>query len=249
MFKVEDYIARKLSVVCMAHRGFSGRYPENTLLAFQKAIEVGADVIEFDVRSSKDGKLVVIHDSAVDRVSNGTGRVDQLTLEELKKLDLGLRQKIPILEETLDLVAGKIGLNIHIRVKGKQLNRVVELMKEYDIVEEAFIAIEDPQEVLRLRKEYPEIHVCSLYGQTSPNYLELSEKLGVKILQANITGPYLSRKWIEKCHQKGFAVTVFWADTFSDIMYYMKLGVDGILTNFPDNFKEVVKKCSLSETH
>jgi len=173
VFKVEDYIARKLPVVCMAHRGFSGQYPENTLLAFQKAIEVGADVIEFDVRSSKDGELVVIHDSTVDRVSNGTGRVDQLTLAELKKLDLGLGQKIPTLKETLDLVAGKTGLNIHVRVKGKQLDRVVELIKEYDIVEEAFIVTKDPQEVLRLRKKYPEIHVCSLYGQPNPNYQEL----------------------------------------------------------------------------
>ena len=97
----------------VAHRGLSGTYPENTLLAFRKALEIKADVIEFDVHLTRDGHLVVVHDDTVDRTSNGKGRVDSLTLAELRSLDFGAwkapqfaGERIPTLDETLDTIVG-----------------------------------------------------------------------------------------------------------------------------------------------
>src|SRR5260221_5656519 len=93
----------------IAHRGASGYEPENTLISFQKALQLGADMLELDVRVSKDGFVVVIHDRKVDRITNGKGKVNTLTLEELKHLDVGSQQTISTLQEVLDLVAGRAG--------------------------------------------------------------------------------------------------------------------------------------------
>ena len=94
----------KNNIFVAAHRGFCGKYPENTMLAFRKAIELGVDQIETDVRITKDDELVLIHDATLDRTTNGTGKVCDYTLAELKELDAGCGERIPTLRELLDLV-------------------------------------------------------------------------------------------------------------------------------------------------
>ena len=107
------------------HRGYMGRYPENTLLSFEKAIEAGAGQIELDIRISRDGTVFVIHDATVDRTTNGTGAVHLLTTEEIKALDAGswfdpkfAGEKVPTLDETLELLDGRCTLNIEIKTSG-----------------------------------------------------------------------------------------------------------------------------------
>ena len=109
-------------VVNVAHRGASGSYPENTLLAFRKAVEIGADEIELDLHSTKDGHLVVMHDGTVDRTTDGTGAIGEMALTEIKALDAGgvfggrfRGERVPTWEEVLDLVQGKVGLNVHLK--------------------------------------------------------------------------------------------------------------------------------------
>jgi glycerophosphoryl diester phosphodiesterase len=98
-----------------AHRGASAEFPENTLAAFRRALELGADGIELDVHLSKDGYPVVIHDETVDRTTNGTGAVAEMTLEELQALDAGSGQKIPTLSEVLDLVGEDLHVDIEVK--------------------------------------------------------------------------------------------------------------------------------------
>jgi glycerophosphoryl diester phosphodiesterase len=102
-------------LLVLGHRGYSAKYPENTLLAFKKAIEAGADGVELDVWLTKDGEVVVIHDETVDRVSNGTGKVKEMTLDELKALDFGNGEKIPTLEEVFEALPGDVVINIEIK--------------------------------------------------------------------------------------------------------------------------------------
>src|SRR3954468_3765636 len=106
----------------VAHRGASGYAPENTIAAFDKAVEMNADYIEIDVQRSQDGKLVVIHDQTVDRTTNGTGNVKDLTFQQLNRLDAGswkgiqfTGEKIPAFEEILDRYYGKIGILIELK--------------------------------------------------------------------------------------------------------------------------------------
>jgi len=102
-------------ILVLGHRGYSAKYPENTLLAFRKAIEAGADGIELDVWMSRDGEIVVIHDGTVDRTSNGSGKVKEMTLEELRELDFGNGERIPTLEEVFDAVPENAVVNVEIK--------------------------------------------------------------------------------------------------------------------------------------
>jgi len=235
-FKVSLYVDRRLPLQCIAHRGFSGRYPENTILAFKKAVDAGADIIEFDVRQSKDGKLIVMHDPTVDRTTDGSGRVDCMTLREIKELDAGMGEKVPTLEEVIEELGGKIGMNIHMYVLGKQLDLAVKICLEAGIADEIFFSLSDPSEIRRLRRDYPDLTICSGYRPHTSDYLESSLTLGARILQPSIKATYLTSEWIKKAHEKGMVIEVFWADTAKDMIRLKNLGVDGILTNYPDIF-------------
>ncbi|MDV3103417.1 glycerophosphodiester phosphodiesterase family protein [Thermococcus waiotapuensis] len=103
------------NILVLGHRGYSEKYPENTLLAFRKAIEAGADGIELDVWLTKDGEVVVIHDETVDRTSNGSGKVKEMTLAELRELDFGMGEGIPTLEEVFEALPENAVVNVEIK--------------------------------------------------------------------------------------------------------------------------------------
>jgi len=102
-------------VVVLGHRGCMGKLPENTLLAFRRAIEVGADGVELDVWLSRDGKVVVMHDETIDRTSNMTGRQKDMTLEELKRADVGMGERIPTLEEVFEALPEDALVNVELK--------------------------------------------------------------------------------------------------------------------------------------
>lgn len=125
-----------------AHRGFSSNYPENTMSAFKAALDEGVDQIETDIRVTKDGELVLIHDGTVDRTTNGTGKVNSFTLAELKQLDAGKGEKIPTFIELMELVKDHPTITLDIELKeypsqdNKQTafdvcNKVIEIIEKY----------------------------------------------------------------------------------------------------------------------
>lgn len=107
----------KNNIFVAAHRGWKDKYPENTMIAFEKAIELGVDQLETDIRVTKDGELILIHDSTVDRTTNGTGNVHEFTFEEIRRLDAGNGSKIPMLREFLELVKARPALTIDLELK------------------------------------------------------------------------------------------------------------------------------------
>ncbi len=102
-------------ILVLGHRGYSAKYPENTILAFRKAIEAGADGVELDVWLTKDGEVVVIHDETVDRTSNGNGKVKEMTLDELKELDFGNGERIPTLEGVFEAIPEDAIVNVEVK--------------------------------------------------------------------------------------------------------------------------------------
>src|SRR5690625_6609337 len=121
-FFYKNFRSVKMKPLIIAHRGASGNAPENTLAAFQLAVEEGADGIELDVHLSKDGELVVIHDDTLDRTTNGTGRVQDKDLDELKTYDAGswfdskfASERIPLLQEVIDILPDDVFLNVEIK--------------------------------------------------------------------------------------------------------------------------------------
>jgi glycerophosphoryl diester phosphodiesterase len=100
------------------HRGLSGRYPENTLLAFREALAAGVDGIEFDVHATSDGVPVILHDRSLERTTNGTGYVDEVPLSRLRDVDAGRGERVPTLEEVLELIGDRVHLDVEVKQPG-----------------------------------------------------------------------------------------------------------------------------------
>ena len=136
----------KNNIFVAAHRGWKEKYPENTMEAFEKALELGVDQIETDIRMTKDGELILIHDATVDRTTNGTGNVHEFTLEEIRKLDAGNGNQIPTLREFLELVKKhpKLTIDLELKVYPRDgfeetayyvCDKTIEMVEEYNLAD------------------------------------------------------------------------------------------------------------------
>jgi glycerophosphoryl diester phosphodiesterase len=149
-------------VEVIGHRGAAGYEPENTLRSFKKALEIGVDIVELDVHLTKDNKLVVIHDEKVDRTTNGRGYVKNYKLSELKKLDAGKGERIPTLQEAIDLLYGRV--KVQIELKGENTEKpVVDLIKNYDPENFILTSFYHPR-VKRAKEFYPSITTGVLFA-------------------------------------------------------------------------------------
>lgn len=160
-----------------AHRGAMATHPENTLAAFQAAIDAGVQMIEFDVQLTKDHQLVIMHDKTIDRTTNGIGMASEYTLAELKKLDAGSwkgekfkGEKIPTLAETLEIMPLNIWLNVHIKGEGLIGRLVAEEILKYNRQHQAFLACGFAS-AKAAEQVSPEILICNMDKQRSPNWL------------------------------------------------------------------------------
>jgi glycerophosphoryl diester phosphodiesterase len=151
-----------------AHRGRSGPVPENTMAAFRNAVDLGADRLELDVQMTKDGELVVIHDETVDRTTNGTGRVADLTLAEIRALDAGQGERVPTFKEVLQF-AGEAGVPIMPEAKAPHIHpgleeKIIEQVVEAGYVDRTVIQSFDGDTLERIRVINSDISVCALHG-------------------------------------------------------------------------------------
>jgi glycerophosphoryl diester phosphodiesterase len=238
----------------MAHRGFSGKAPENTLAAFQQAIEVGSDFIELDVRFSKDGHPVIFHDDTLERTTNGKGKVADFSLLELKRLDAGSwfggsfsGEKIPTLREVLGLARGRILVNIELK-KGDQgrytmidlADRTLEEIQRAGMEAQVLVSSFDAGAIERVRKNSPTVAVAFITG--SP-WLSAREAFGGKLPPfLNPRKSTLNERNLAKAHQEGVKIVVWTIDTEEEMEKFISMGVDGIITNHPDRLIRVLEK-------
>ena len=220
----------------IAHRGASGYEPENTLLAFKRAVALKADMIELDVRVSKDGFVVIIHDKKVDRITDGQGRVNTLTLDELKHLDVGDGQTISTLEEVLESVKGKVKINIDLK-EDQAVPGVVQLIQKY--VKKKFFVYDDflisafkPTILWKIQKMDHCIPVCFNFVAFPPFFLILSKIMGLSYIkpQKRLITPEFSHI----AHSMGFQILVWTINTKEDAEKMSMCHVDGIVTDYPD---------------
>jgi glycerophosphoryl diester phosphodiesterase len=238
-------------VANVAHRGASGNYPENTLIAFQKALEIGVDEIELDLYLTKDGHLIIMHDSTVDRTTDGTGAISDLTLAEIKALDAGgvfgeqfRGERVPTWEEALELVQGKVGLNVHLKEGGNPdghyERKVAKALSDFHMVEDSILTCSDAS--VGIFADIDSRIECRIFraNRTPEEYIRKSVEMGLRTMQPgrDIT----TRDFIQKAHAAGRIVHVFYADTPEDMCAYIEIGVDGILTNYPERLKAVLTK-------
>ncbi|MEW6359131.1 MAG: glycerophosphodiester phosphodiesterase family protein [Planctomycetota bacterium] len=226
----------------IAHRGQSGIYPENTVLAFRKAVALGVDMIEFDVWPTKDEHPVVMHDEKVDRTTNGKGAIADLTLDEIRALDAGSGERVPTLAEAVAAIPNTILLNIHVKRMKRELGRYVQRFKnalvEADCIGRAWLAMDDLDAIEWLRDWRPDLNFILLDGKFAQGYVQAALDLRIKMLQPGRAT--MSKEFMDTVHANGMTANVFYADTHEDMRRFIGMGVDGILTNYPERLKELL---------
>ena len=220
----------------VAHRGASGYESENTLASFKKAIDVAADMIELDVRACKSGELVVIHDETVDRTTDGSGRVEDKTLTELKSLKGKKGERIPTLTEALDFIDKKLKVDIELKVKNiasQACNIIGRYIEENGWSYDDFIVSSFHHNELReLKKIDPEIKIGVLSKEVPAGFLNFAKK--IKAYSVNTPVDKIDEKFVEHAHKKGLKVFVFAANNTDEIQKAKDLNIDYICSDFPN---------------
>lgn len=235
-----------------AHRGASGYAPENTMAAFRKAVELGSDGIECDVQMTKDGWLVVCHDETVDRTTNGKGFIKDMKLADIRKLDAGSwfgrefrNERIPFFSELLELVKKKrLLLNIEIK-SGIILypgieEKVMEKVIAFGLQDKVIISSFNHYSVNTVKQIAPGVKTGILYmeGLFEPwNYM--------KAVGCECAHPFymaLKPEIAMELKKRGFIINVFTVDDPNHAKNLGEMGVDGIITNYPDRILKVLKK-------
>lgn len=243
----------KYPVLVIAHRGFSGQAPENTLIAFKNAIELGCDMIELDIHLSKDREVVVIHDNTLNRTTNGQGKIDDFTLSELKKLDAGSwfgaqfsGERIPTLKEVLQLAKDRIPVNIEIKYSKEGKYPIEELaekalkeVKEVGMINQVNFFSFNPVALKRIRDRDPKAWV-TLVSHKDWRYVgDITEGENYPIL--GLRDKHLTKEGIAQIQKKGLQVYAWTVDAPEEMEKFINWGVDGIITNHPDRLIKVLK--------
>ena len=218
----------------IGHRG-CGYEPENTLRSFQKAIDLGANMVEADVWLTNDNKLAVIHDKTVNRTTNGRGQVKNFTLAELKKLDAGKLERIPALEEVLDLINKKAAINIELKGEGTA-GPVARLIQKY--VQEGnwpydnfLVSSLNHQELTEFKKLLPQVNVGALIDKLPVDFIGLEK---MRLFSVNLAHKIVSQKLIDEAHRHNWQVLVYTVNEPKKIQQLKEIGADGVFSNYPD---------------
>ncbi len=219
-------------IFTVGHRGASVLEPENTLRSFQRAIDLGVDYVECDVRVSRDGFPVVFHDQTLERIGGKKALVKNLMLEELKKLDVGKGEGIPTLGEVLELVKGKCGLIIELKVE----EALQPCLKEISNFKNEEIILVSFHSHL-LREIPPSLKRGLLCSEDVYFNLGLAERMGLYLL--GIHYPQITQRVIRKAKSKGIKVLAWTVNRREDMDNLVKLGVDGIASDNPYLLREI----------
>ncbi len=218
-----------MSFICIGHRGASGHAPENTLKAFKLAIDMGCPWVELDVYAI-EGELVVIHDDDVDRTTNGTGAVMDMTFAQLRALDAGDGEQIPTLTEVMTLCAGKVGINIELKGPNtaEPVNQLLATLnwQPKDITISSF----DHRELAKANPIYPR---GALFHKPA-DYIPIAEALGA--FSINLATKLANPEIVKLAHDHGFQVWVYTTNTRAQMTEMKNMGVDAVFTNYPDEF-------------
>ncbi|MCK5844431.1 MAG: hypothetical protein KAG97_06965 [Victivallales bacterium] len=246
--------AKDGKIVVTAHRGFSGKFPENTLLAFEEAVKLDVDCLEFDIRSTSDMVPIILHDATLDRTSDGTSSPNAYSLKELKKLNAsyfkgapsdgtGVRldkpaypeMEIPTFLELLESVPETVGLNIQVYQTQPRsfLEKICALYDEFDIYGRGYLTMSTFKDAEAVREINPKIDLCVLERQWNLDESVLRE---LRDFGCDIIQPGREVVTLEFCaliNEMGFHANMFYSNTAEDNEKFTSYGMRGILTDNP----------------
>ncbi|PHN06264.1 glycerophosphodiester phosphodiesterase [Flavilitoribacter nigricans] len=245
-------------VQVIAHRGGAKLAPENTLAAIRQAVELGVDMIEIDVILSKDGEVIVIHDDKIDRTTDGEGIVKEMTLEEIRQYDAGswfdarfAGEKVPTLDEVFEAIDGRTILLIEIKDGDEAYpgleKKVVDAIHRFDAGDWVVVQSFNQKSVLRTREMDPSLITYYLMGKNFADFYEelASESTSSTPLPYNGIAVHFSgidAERAKKVHDTGYKLLVWTVNEEEDMEKMMTAGVDGIITDRPDQLKQLMKE-------
>ena len=219
-----------LVMLRIGHRGARAYEPENTLRSFRKALEIGVDAVEFDVRKTRDNHLIVIHDADVKRTTNGKGLVADLTLKEIKDLSTEKGEKIPTLEEALEFLDNKVKILIELKEQGyeeKVLSTIHSKKTEKNIIITSFL-----EPALAKTRELNKTIETGLIYAKHKNPVKAALELKANYLLPLYRFTHTAN--VEKAHENTLKILVWTINTKEEAAEFVKKGVDGIATDKPD---------------
>ncbi|SFL23032.1 glycerophosphoryl diester phosphodiesterase [Paenibacillus sp. 1_12] len=239
-----ERLANSPSIQIVGHRGYKSAYPENTLLAFQKSLEMGVDVLEFDLRFSKDKVIMVIHDETLERTTNGTGKVSDYTMAELKQLDAGgwlgkpfEGLKIPTFEELCQLFADYSEPLLNVEIKPNEhakeiADEAIAMLKEYGYLSRCLFTCFDAEIITYIHDTYslktqgfPEVSMSNFVSGTDGTYS--------KMWSIGISMKLLTPALVSEFQEMGLLVGCYCTDNDKQVYYALGCGVTLLTCNDP----------------
>lgn len=224
----------------IGHRGARGHAPENTLLAINAGLRLGAGMIEFDVQRCGDA-LVVIHDHRLERTTNGHGRVSQATFDDLRALDAGAGQQIPTLQEVLDLVSATCPLNIEIKSANGTATRVasalIDALDDGWKPDQFLVSSFHLPELYEFKLAAPDIPIAALVCGVPLDWAAVASELSAVAL--NISAEFADERLIEDAHARGLQVYAYTVNHQDDMRLLRAIGVDGVFSDYPDRVRDL----------
>lgn len=232
------------------HRGVPDETPENTLASFERAVEMGLDGVELDVQLCRTGELVILHDENVDKLTDGSGAVKELSFEELRALDAGSKfsedfrgQKIPTLEETLGVLGGKMIVNIELKTRSIPDDgleaKVVALVEKMDLGSSVIFSSFNPFSVRRASMANPEFKIALLFADDQPIHLRRAWGLRfVKVDAVHPRFPLVSPKLMKRARANNWIVNTWTVDKAQKAKEMFDMGVSVVITNHPRRMRE-----------
>jgi glycerophosphoryl diester phosphodiesterase len=205
-----------------------GVEPENTLRSFVRAEREGLDVVELDLHLSKDGELVVMHDADVTRTTDGSGPIGDFTLAELRELDAGLGERVPVFDEVVDAVSSPLQAEIKDRAAARVLAQAIESRQLHERV----TVISFHADALReTRERLPDIPIVLVAGRSSPTAPERAAELGASMVSLELQ--HLDADIVRQAHDAGIKVISWTVNTDEELARARELHLDGVVTDMP----------------
>lgn len=241
----------EIQVEIFAHRGSSGTHPENTLAAFKEAARLPIYGVELDVHLTKDGEIVVIHDETIDRTSNGSGLVKNMTLKELKSYDYGSwfskafkGETIPTLEEVFQVYLNANHM-INIELKSDVYayegleEKVVALIHQYGFEERVIISSFNHEAIRKIKQLQPELVTAALFMKTFVEPLDYMQ--GIPADGLHLYLPSANRDFVAELIEQNVPVRVFTVNKLNDLEALKAIGVQAVFTDYPEKMLSYVK--------
>ncbi len=226
----------------IGHRGAKGHIAENTLESIEKAMELGVDGIEIDIFKCKSGELVVFHDKTLNRLTDAEGLIESLDIDSIRKIKIFNRYKIPTLIEVLDLIDGKVFLNIELKGSETALltNQIIKnyLDKGNWTIEKFIISSFNWKELEIFYKNNKQVPIAVLTDADPLDALPVARKLKAKAINPSYKS--LNSKNVKKIHEAGYKIYPYTVNKKENISKVISLNVDGIITDFPERVQELI---------